>query len=109
MHDALNDAIEYWEARRVSYNVLLLGIVVTVMSLPGPHQQLALTGHSARLLLLFAVLANAVYCAAYVIDIPVQLTGFGGIWRRWRWGLFATGATLAGIIAQSVTLDLLRV
>jgi hypothetical protein len=52
---------------------------------------------------LLAVLANAVYCAAYFVDLAVQHSEFQAPWRRHRWLLFATGVVFAAIIAHFVS------
>ncbi len=52
--EALTDAIRFWERRRIIYN-LVLAVVVAI---------------------------HAVIFAAYVPDIPAQLSGFRAQWLR---------------------------
>jgi hypothetical protein len=46
-------------------------------------------------LLLAAVLANGLYCAAYAADILVQLSDYQAAWRRRRWMLWVVGTAFA--------------
>jgi len=72
----LDDALRYREPRRLIW----------------PHFRPALP-----LLFALAVLANVCYCAAYLVDLPLQVSSFGSGWRRrrvvpWLAGmLFAAG------------------
>jgi hypothetical protein len=52
-----------------------------------------------QLLFVLAVLANVGYCAAYLIDIPLQYSCFAERWRRWRWALWLAGMVFAAILA----------
>jgi hypothetical protein len=45
-----------------------------------------------------AALANLGYCAAYLVDIPVQQSSFGITWRRRRWVLWSLGTLFALLI-----------
>jgi len=47
-----------------------------------------------------AVLANVAYCAAYVVDVFVQMSGFREQWRAYRWMLFFIGMSFAAILAR---------
>jgi hypothetical protein len=49
---------------------------------------------------LLAVLANVAYCAAYVPDIPAQLSGFRSEWLRLRFLVYVVGMTFAAILAH---------
>ncbi len=55
---------------------------------------------------ILAVLANVAYCAACVVDIPAQLSGFSATWWRYRWILFAVGLLFAGIITRFVAMGM---
>jgi hypothetical protein len=52
------------------------------------------------LLIVLAVLANLCYCAAYLVDIPLQYSSFRGGWRRWRWAVWLGGALFAVLLAN---------
>ena len=51
-------------------------------------------------LFLLAVLANVAYCAAYVPEIPAQLSGFRPQWLRFRLAVFLAGLAFAAILAH---------
>jgi len=53
-------------------------------------------GDTQPVILLLAILvfaANVLYCAAYLVDIPLQLTY--SAWRRYRWTLLLAGVLFA--------------
>ena len=96
--DLLSDAIRYWEPRRLGYNAFLTVIVVGWVAFTWPHFRAAFTWQSLLLLFVLAVLSNVCYCAAYVVDIPMQYSVYRDLWRSWRWGLWVVGALFAGAI-----------
>lgn len=96
----LDDALRYWEPRRITYNLLLGAIVLAWLILTWPHFRTALTLQALLLMFVLAVLANVCYCAAYLVDIPLQGSSFRRLWRRWRWGLWVVGMLLAAILAN---------
>lgn len=99
MRALLDDALRYWEPRRIVYNLVLAAVVLGWLVLTWPHFRAALTVRSLLLLFVLAVLANVCYCTAYLVDIPLQLSSFRGLWLRWRWGLWLTGMLFAAILA----------
>ena len=90
--DALTDALGYWERRRLAYNLLLAAVVVAVYCLaparPAPRLDM--------------LMQNVLYCAAYLVDIGVQCSGFRDAWLRRRWLLLAIGSLFAAVLAQFV-------
>ena len=96
--EVLGDALGYWEPRRIGYNVILAVIVVGWVMLTWPHFRGAFTWNSLLALFVLAVLANVCYCAAYVVDVPLQYSAFRDRWRRRRWMLWTLGALLAAAI-----------
>ncbi len=68
----LTDAIRFWEPRRVIYNLVLAVVVVIWLVASWPHFRPMFTLHSLLLLTILALLANVCYCAAYLVDIPMQ-------------------------------------
>jgi hypothetical protein len=96
--EIISDALAYWERRRVGYNLVLGAIVVGWVVLTWPHFRGAFTWSSLLALFVLAVLANACYCAAYLVDIPVQYSSFRVPWRRRRWVLWALGVVFAGVL-----------
>src|SRR5690349_6780571 len=107
VRDVLTDAIRYWELRRIAYNAVLLAIVVVVLLLHWPASRAALSADLAQTLFILAVLANVAYCAAYVVDVVAQYSGFQATWRRHRWLLFLVGLIFASIIARFFAIGLL--
>lgn len=106
LRQALTDGIRYWEPRRIIYNLFLVVIV-------GIHALRAWTGPGLHisidtLLVLFLlwVLANVAYCAAYLIEVPVQLSGFKQEWLKVRIVVFLIGLAFAGIVAHFFLMDL---
>ena len=82
VRDALTDAIRYWELRRIVYNAVLVVVVFIVFVLQWPASRAALTADLVQTLFILAVLANVAYCAAYVVDVVAQYSGFQPTWRR---------------------------
>ena len=66
------DAIQFWEPRRVVYNLVLVVTALLWLVATWPHFRVAMTLHSLLLLSILALLANVCYCAAYLVDIPMQ-------------------------------------
>jgi hypothetical protein len=100
LRERATDAIRYWEPRRILYNLVLAAIVLAyfVIGLPGSKHTVTLD--FIFLLFLLAVLANVCYCAAYVVDIFAQTSGFRDVWQRYRLILFLVGTAFAGIITR---------
>jgi hypothetical protein len=91
----LDDAIRYWERRRLAYNLVLALVVIAWVASTRPHFRGALTLESLLALVILATLANVCYCAAYLVDIPMHYSSFCVVWRRRRWGLWLTGMLFA--------------
>jgi hypothetical protein len=102
LREALTDAIRYWEPRRIPYNLLLAAVVAVHAALAwlGPGPVPAITSDPLLSLFLLAVLANVAYCAAYVPDIPAQLSGYRSQWLRVRFVVFLVGLAFAAILAH---------
>jgi len=98
--DALSDAIRYWEPRRILFNVILVIVTGTVYMANFPHARREFTFDTAQALIILAVLANVAYCAAYLVDIPAQLSSFRDTWLRTRWALLLIGIVVAAILAN---------
>ena len=99
LREVLTDAIRYWEPRRIGYNLVLALIVLGWVAFTWPHFRGALAWSSILALFVLAVLANVCYCAAYLVDVPVQYSAFRDSWRRRRWLLWLIGVLFAGILA----------
>ncbi len=95
----LAEAARFWEPRRLVYNLLLTAVAVIWVAATWPHFRPAMTWESLGILTVLALLANLCYCAAYLVDIPLQQSGFWGGgragWGYGRWGLWVVGTLLA--------------
>jgi len=58
------------------YNLVLAAVVVVWLVATWPHFRTALTLPSLGALVVLALLANACYSAAYLVDIPLQRSLF---------------------------------
>src|SRR5712691_253689 len=99
LRDALHDAMRYWVPRRSPYYVALAILTSAWVLLTWPHFRPAFTLQSLSKLLILAALVNLGYCAAYLVDVPMQQSVFGNPWRRWRWVLWLLGTLLALLLA----------
>ena len=109
LRDVATDALRYWETRRLVYNAILALIVVGYFTAAWPGSKASLTLDSALHLFLLAVFANVLYCAAYIADGFVQLSGFRQSWSHWRWVLLLVGTAVAAIITRFVVMAFLGV
>jgi len=103
--ELLTDAIHYWEPRRIIYNFVLAAVVLAWIVFSWPHFRPALTLSSLLLLAVLALLANACYCASYLVDIPMQGSSLATIWKRRRWGLWLIGTLFAILLANYWIVD----
>jgi hypothetical protein len=103
--EIISDAIAYWEPRRIGYNLILTAIIVGRVTLTWPHYRSAITLPNLLILFVLAVLANVCYCAAYLVDVPVQYSSFRNQWRRRRWALWVLGMGLAAMMTFYWTVD----
>ena len=100
LREVATDALHYWERRRLVYNAALV-LVVGWCFISGLPQSRTHVG--VNLLLVFFVLvviANVLYCLAYVVDVFVQMSMLREAWVRWRWVLFAVGTTTAAVVTR---------
>ena len=98
--ESLTDAIRFWEPRRLAYNLVLTMAVVVWFAATWPHFRVAMTLSSFLLFSVLALIANACYCAAYFVDIPLQRSSLRLVWRRRRWGLWLAGTLFALVLAN---------
>ena len=94
LREYATDAIKFWEPWRLLYNLTLAAIVIIYFGIGYPLSKAALTVDFCLGLFLLAVIANVAYCAAYIVDIFAQASGFREIWRRSRKVLFIIGRCL---------------
>jgi hypothetical protein len=98
--EKLSDAIRFWEIRRIFYNLWLASIVVFYFVRYWPGSRSVVQLDAVLWLFLMAVLANVAYCAAYPVDVFVQMSGLRATWRSFRWVLLMIGMILAGILTR---------
>ncbi len=101
----LSDAMRFWEPRRLIYNSVLAAVVLVWLVATWPHFRPMLTLQALLLLVVLGLIANVCYCAAYLVDVPLQCSSFGGTWRRGRWGLWVLGTVLAIVLANYWIVD----
>ena len=94
----VTDALRYWEPRRLLYNGLLAGIVVVLFSLNWPVSRQDLGFNNVLGLFLLAVLSNVAYCAAYPVDLFLQISHFREQRRFWRTGVLTVGFAFAAVL-----------
>jgi hypothetical protein len=103
LREIITDALRYWERRRLVYNALLAAIVVVAHVVVGwPAVGAALLDRALNLFVL-AVLANVLYCAAYVAHVFLQLSGFRAQRGRWRLALLVAGCAFAAVLTLLVS------
>jgi len=96
----LANAARFWEPRRLIYNALLVAVTAVWVAVTWPLFRPGLAWSSLLPMIGLALLANLCYCAAYVVDIPMQLSSLGGGWKRYRWMLFTAGTLFALLLAS---------
>jgi hypothetical protein len=106
LRDYFTDAIKFWEPRRVIYNLVLAAIVIMYFAAGYPSSKAVLSIDFLLGLFLLAVAANIAYCAAYLVDVFVQASGFREVWQSSRWVLFAIGTTFAAIITRFIAMGM---
>ncbi|MCP4171173.1 MAG: hypothetical protein GY758_10430 [Fuerstiella sp.] len=98
------DAAAWWERKRLVYNAVLVLLAVICWGQEivqgGPHTWLG----GGIVLLVFAVIANVLFCVAYPVDLAVQASPLRNIRTGTRWALFLSGLTLASTLALWVLL-----
>ncbi len=104
--DAATNGIRYWEPRRLVYNGVLLAVVVVYFIVGLPASRQAFSVNVGLMLFHLAVIANVLYCFAYVPDIFVQLSSLRDAWLRSRWILLLIGTAFAANIARFVSIRL---
>jgi len=99
LRDALSDAIRYWELRRIVYNLALAAVVIALAVASWSQIHGRLSFELLLGLVVLAVLANVCYCAAYLVDLPMQLSSHVGAWKRWRGVLWLFGVLFGAALA----------
>ena len=106
LREAVSDAMRFWEPRRLVYNAVLSVIVLFYFFRANPSSRANLTLDLILGLFLLAVLANVVYCAAYLADVFAQWSSYRDLWRRYRWTLFGVGMLFAAILTRFIAISI---
>ena len=104
------DALRYWERRRLIYNGVLALIVLGTFLVFLPESLNSVKALSVRDfsdMFFLAVVANLLYCTAYIPDVFVQFSNFREGWRKRRWILFVLGTALASWLTWMASVLLL--
>ncbi len=101
----LREAVRYWEPRRLVYNIVLAAVVAGWVVITWPHFRPAFTMQVLLAMLFLAAIANACYCAAYLVEIAVQRSPFRATWLRARWLLWLAGTLFAAALTWSWIAD----
>ena len=94
------DAVRFWEPRRISYNLVLIAIVLTWLVATWPHFRPALTLSSLGIFTVLGLIANVCYSVAYLIDIALQTVSSRGHCKRRRWILWLAGVIFAIVLTN---------
>jgi hypothetical protein len=96
----LSDAIHFWEIRRIFYNLALVAASLVWLTATWPHFRPAFNLIYLPPIAVLALLANVCYCAAYMVDIPMQHSTLSTAWKRYRWVLWLVGTLFALLLAN---------
>jgi len=96
----LDDALRYWEPRRLLYNALLAAVVGAEFIAAWPTSRSFVTFDGLLALFLLAVLANVAYSTVYVADVFIQLSGFHAKRAAWRRALLVVGFAFAAVLTH---------
>jgi hypothetical protein len=102
LREVTTDALEYWEFRRIFYNLLLTIIVVAHFITAWPRSSGTLTLDGALGMFLLAVVANVAYSAVYAADVFIQFSGFRVSRSAWRRVLTVVGFAFAAVLTHFV-------
>jgi hypothetical protein len=103
LRENASNAIRFWERWRILYNLVLTVVVIVHFIAAYPASKQVLSINFCLALFLLAVVANILYCTAYLPDIFVQASGFHELWQNFRWLLLVVGTTCAAIITHFVS------
>ena len=94
------NALRYWEPSRIIYNIALGAVVLIHFGIRWPGSRAHVSAELFLGLFFLAVMANVLYCTAYIVDIFVQISGLENAWRIGRIGLFVIGTAFAATITH---------
>lgn len=99
----MTDMLKYWEPRRLAYNGVLAAVVIGRFIFEIPRSWHIVSFNASLVLFALAVMANILYCAAYVADWFVQQSEFRETWLQSRWLLLAIGTGFASVVTYFFT------
>jgi hypothetical protein len=102
--ESLTNSIRYWEKMRIAYNAVLVLVVAGCFAVSYSTAAAKFDVNMFLVTVLLGILANVAYCAAYIVDVAVQMSGFRENWARYRWVLFSIGMIFASILARFMAL-----
>lgn len=84
--EEISNAVRFWEIARLPYNLILAaGFFLISFGVEGGLDGVrSLTLIDWAGLFVLAVIANALYCLAYPMDLLFQASRWAGLWRRLR-------------------------
>ena len=91
-------AARFWEPWRLAYNTALAAVVFAWIVATWPHFRGAFKLIHLLQLTVLALLANVCYCAAYLVDLPLESSSVAERWRCWRWSLWLLGTLFAVLL-----------
>ena len=100
LRTTFTNAARFWEPHRVFYNLVLTAVVVIWIVASWPHFRPAFTLPSLGALVVLGLLANVCYCAAYLVDIPLQRSLLAIRWKPRRAALWWIGMLFALLLAN---------
>jgi len=100
IRSVITEALRFWEPLRLAYNITLAVVVLGYFVTAWPSSRTTVALNGVLVLFVLGVLANVCYCAAYLGDVFVQLSGFRSAWRSLRWVLVVIGTTFAAVITR---------
>ena len=97
------DALRFWEPRRIVYNLILVAVVMAWLIGTWPHFRPAVSLANFLRLCVLGGIANLLYCAAYLVEAPMQLTVTGApsaALNRVRAGVWVIGTVFAFLLTN---------
>jgi len=91
------DALRFWEQRRLIYNVVLTLVFIGWVVVSWPYFQGKFSFVHVAQLAVLAVIANALYCSAYLVELFFGAAA-ASKWQHWRWTVWTVGMLVAILV-----------
>lgn len=105
MTSTTESAVVWWEWQRLPYNLVLALAFVALTARTWPRLQPELGWDKLIPLTGLALVANAAYCAAYAVELPLLAELPNAPRARWRWLLWTAGTLFALLLETYWFLD----